>query len=151
VLLPLKLVGVPSFYVSYFDFRTFILQDGRALVLAAREAVKKPIETAKHRAILERIVGVAPNREEDEEWGDEGSGSNSDSPPDEASSKSRTLAGRVWQADHITEVWDGGGLATAEGNAQVLCTFCHADKTSRETSRRAAENRLEKHASRQAS
>jgi len=52
------------------------------------------------------------------------------------------LAGRVWQADHITEVWDGGGLATAAGNCQVLCAFCHADKTAKEGARRREQRRL---------
>ena len=121
-------------------------------MLAAREAVKKPIESAKHRTILERIVGVASTRHDDDEWsGERSDSSDPEEGADEAPFHSKSLAGRVWQADHITEVWDGGGLATAEGNAQVLCTFCHSDKTSRETSRRAAEHRMEKKASRQAS
>jgi len=30
------------------------------------------------------------------------------------------------------QVWDGGGMATAAGNCQLLCAFCHADKTAKE-------------------
>jgi 5-methylcytosine-specific restriction endonuclease McrA len=49
-------------------------------------------------------------------------------------------AGRLWQADHMLAVIDGGGLCGLE-NMRTLCVACHTDETTRLASRRAAERR----------
>ena len=54
-----------------------VLQDGREVIENARLLVGKPIVSVKHRSIVDRIL-------------DQRSGV--------------SLGGRVWQADHITEV-----------------------------------------------
>ena len=38
--------------------------------------------------------------------------------------------GHVWEADHRTEVRDGGGEASSEGSFDPLCVACHQRKTS---------------------
>lgn len=81
-----------------------------------RDAVNRPITSARHRAILERIV--TPPRHSsrrsactDADSGNDGSGNDSSGNDGDGrggggrrSGKTTTLAGRVWQADHITEV-----------------------------------------------
>lgn len=49
-------------------------------------------------------------------------------------------SGKLWQADHIRPLVDGGGLDLAyfeASNLMTLCSACHRQKTSREASQRA--------------
>ena len=84
------------------------------MVSSFREAVRKPITSARHNAILDRIVapllrrGGGGGRDDDDD--DDNDDDDTDDDDEDGrraknrSSKPTSLAGRVWQADHITEV-----------------------------------------------
>lgn len=50
----------------------------------------------------------------------------------------KVIEGWFWQADHITPVAEGGGLAGLD-NLQTLCTPCHVAKTAAQAGRRKVE------------
>lgn len=51
------------------------------------------------------------------------------------------VGGRLWDADHIVAVHQGGGQATLD-NMQTLCIPCHKAKTKAQASERAAHRRM---------
>ncbi len=47
--------------------------------------------------------------------------------------------GRLWQADHVVPVAEGGGLCGLD-NYQTLCRTCHTEKTAAQTARKRERN-----------